>query len=69
MRLVFEYISQRLAERSGAEQSERSERYNIRRLFLPTVHSYGTSLWIVLHFYLFEFVRSRDFTLSSAISI
>jgi hypothetical protein len=46
---VFEYISLELrqskraqrSERSGASAAERAQRYNIRRPFLPTVHSYG----------------------------
>jgi len=40
-------------------RSERSERYNIRRPFLPTVHSYG---WLASIFYSSISSSSRDFT-------
>jgi hypothetical protein len=40
MVLVFEYIFSRIATGEASAASAASV-YNIRRLFLPTVHSYG----------------------------
>ena len=54
---TFVSISISLGQSERSELSERSERYNIRRLYLPTVDSYGWGCRLFFYFIFRMFER------------